>query len=203
MADFAYTTVPGKIKELFEKVRTTGVPAKATNTWLEQLGLKSTNDRSLLSILKFVQFTDSNGVPTDRWKAYRGANPKHVLGEAIRAGYAALFQIYPDAWQRKDTDFENFFRSQTTAGEQVVDKTVSTFKALLTLADFNGTSLPEDTPQPPDAGRAPNAPTRHHGKGPHLHLDIQIHIAADASAEQIDQIFASMAKHLYNTQDNG
>jgi hypothetical protein len=32
---------------------------------------------------------------------------------------------------------------------------------------------------------------------PVVHLDIQIHIAADASPEQIDQIFASMAKHLY------
>ncbi|WP_439662592.1 hypothetical protein ACSHWB_14745 [Lentzea sp. HUAS TT2] len=33
--------------------------------------------------------------------------------------------------------------------------------------------------------------------GPNVHLDIQIHIPADASPEQIDSIFASMAKHLY------
>lgn len=32
---------------------------------------------------------------------------------------------------------------------------------------------------------------------PDIHLDIQIHIPADASPDQIDQIFASMAKHLY------
>lgn len=32
---------------------------------------------------------------------------------------------------------------------------------------------------------------------PNLHIDIQVHISADASAEQIDQVFASMAKHLY------
>jgi len=32
---------------------------------------------------------------------------------------------------------------------------------------------------------------------PNIHLDIQIHIPATASLEQIDQIFASMAKHLY------
>lgn len=35
------------------------------------------------------------------------------------------------------------------------------------------------------------------GRAPNVHLDIQIHIPADASLEQIDQIFASMAKHLY------
>jgi hypothetical protein len=32
---------------------------------------------------------------------------------------------------------------------------------------------------------------------PAIHLDFQIHIAADASPDQIEQIFASMAKHLY------
>lgn len=32
---------------------------------------------------------------------------------------------------------------------------------------------------------------------PSLHIDIQIHISSDASTDQIDQIFASMAKHLY------
>lgn len=31
---------------------------------------------------------------------------------------------------------------------------------------------------------------------PSLHINIQIHISSDSSAEQIDQIFASMAKHL-------
>lgn len=36
-----------------------------------------------------------------------------------------------------------------------------------------------------------------HSFAPSLHIDIQIHIAPDASAEQIDQIFASMNKHLY------
>ena len=34
-------------------------------------------------------------------------------------------------------------------------------------------------------------------KRPDLHIDIQVHIDATASAEQIDFIFASMAKHLY------
>jgi hypothetical protein len=38
---------------------------------------------------------------------------------------------------------------------------------------------------------------RSSGAGPNVHLDIQIHIPADASAEQIYQIFESMARHLY------
>jgi hypothetical protein len=33
--------------------------------------------------------------------------------------------------------------------------------------------------------------------GPAIHINLQIHISADASPEQIDQVFASMAKHVY------
>ncbi len=35
---------------------------------------------------------------------------------------------------------------------------------------------------------------------PSLHIDIQIHIDSSATSEQIDQIFASMARHLYPHQ---
>ena len=33
--------------------------------------------------------------------------------------------------------------------------------------------------------------------GPSVHIDIQIHIDSTASSEQIEQVFASMARHLY------
>jgi hypothetical protein len=35
---------------------------------------------------------------------------------------------------------------------------------------------------------------------PSVHIDIQVHIDPAATAEQIDQIFASMARHLYDRQ---
>lgn len=35
------------------------------------------------------------------------------------------------------------------------------------------------------------------GGGPNLHIDVQVHISADAGDAQIDSIFKSMAKHLY------
>ena len=45
--------------------------------------------------------------------------------------------------------------------------------------------------------------SRHHAiatpsPAPCLHIDIQVHIDPAATAEQIDQIFASMARHLYD-----
>jgi hypothetical protein len=40
-------------------------------------------------------------------------------------------------------------------------------------------------------------PSTHQSHGPTLHIDLQIHISADASDTQIDAVFKSMAKHLY------
>jgi hypothetical protein len=51
----------------------------------------------------------------------------------------------------------------------------------------------QDGDKPEDSGRGRDDS----GRGPSVHLDIQIHIPADATAEQVDTIFASMAKHLY------
>jgi hypothetical protein len=68
MADFQYTTVPGKISTLFDKIRSVGVPPKVTVQWLKAIGFTSSNDTSLLPVAKAVGFADQSGVPTEYWK---------------------------------------------------------------------------------------------------------------------------------------
>ena len=50
----------------------------------------------------------------------------------------------------------------------------------------------EITPLAEESGKGTAGPER-----PALHIDIQVHIDPTSSAEQIDQIFASMARHFY------
>jgi hypothetical protein len=63
-----------------------------------------------------------------------------------------------------------------------------TAKAPSTPEQKNEAAGPSTTSAPPATPLA---------GGPNVHLDIQVHIPADASLEQIEAIFASMAKHLY------
>lgn len=208
MAEFTYTTVPGKVKPLLDKLRNVGVPPKATVQWLKTIGFTSSNDSSLLGVLKTVGLVDATGVPTGTWSKFRGANHRKVLGEAIRVGYGELFAVYPDAWQRPNTDLEHVFSTSSGAGKQVIAKTVSTFKALCECADFG---VADDQPAPViqtgpmhspiTASPAQTTPiATHGGSTPSVHIDIQIHISPEASTDQIDQIFKSMAKHLYGTK---
>lgn len=202
MADFVYTTVPGKIKTLLSKIREVGVPPKVTVQWLKTVGFKSSNDASLIGVLKFLGLTDSSGIPTARWTQYRGANHKQVLGEAVREGYADLFAVYPDANSRSQTDLDHVFSTSSSGGKQVIAKTVSTFKAIAELAEFGHVAEQTDLHMPAGPLHTPvvqtNPASAHsaHG-GPSLHIDIQVHISPEASSDQIEQVFASMAKHLY------
>ena len=63
------------------------------------------------------------------------------------------------------------------------------------------TTVPRAERRPREA-KSPEADSsnssRANGMGPNVHLDIQIHIPAYATTEQIDQIFESMARHLYH-----
>jgi hypothetical protein len=49
-------------------------------------------------------------------------------------------------------------------------------------------------------GNSPDPRPSANSLGPALHIDMQIHISADASDTQIDTIFKSMAKHLYGRE---
>lgn len=133
-------------------------------------------------------------MPTTEW----------CSAKAIRSGYADLYAVYPDAQTRSNTDLQHVFSTSSSAGQQVVVKTVQTFKSLVDEADFPAHAAPTDTtmqtgplhtPAATEAPQTPQVPSS--SSGPEVHIDIQIHISPESSAQQIDKIFESMAKHLY------
>ena len=202
MDTFVYTVVPGKIKTLLAQVREVNVPKKVTQKWLESIKLNSSNDRTLLAVLTFLDFIDASNVPTQRWRDYRGKEPGKVLALAIREGYSEIYDTYPDAHARDIKDIEAVIKSKTDAGAALVSRMVNTFKNLCAEADFSspGEDALKQEPPAPDSHKGPE-----HGKQgppagkwsyPSLHIDIQVHITPDTSADQIDKIFESIAKHL-------
>lgn len=205
MADYPYINTTGKLKDFFEKIQGMGVPSSATTKWLPSIGFGSKNYRPIIKILKFIGFIDSSNKPTNKWNAYRvKSQSKTVMASCIMDSYSDLFQQYPDAHKRKDEDLTSFFTHHSTFGIQVIKNTVSTFKALCLLADFeqlhadnNTDNIEEPEPSQPQQVATPPAVATPSSVVPSVHIDIQVHISSDASPEQIDKIFESMAKHLY------
>lgn len=196
-----YTTVPGKIPTLLAKIRESGVPTKATYDWLKTLGLKSSNDRSLLPVLKQIGFIDGNQVPTPAWKQYRGADHKAVLGRAIQVGYTDLFQTYPDAHSRSNTDISHVFSTKSDAGKQAIDKMVSTFKNLVSLAEFSdvpvlATDSLAPTPEPVPAANGMSTPVVALQAPATNGLAVNINIALTLPETSDEKVFAAFFKAM-------
>lgn len=136
MVEYRYTTVPGKIPPLLNRISGVGRPDRVTNAWIASLGFQSSNDRTLIPILRQIEFIDEKGVPTRLWDDYR-AKGGVVLAEGIRRGYAELFQMYPDANNRTPAEITSFVKANMPKlGEGAVGKVINTFRSLVSLADF-------------------------------------------------------------------
>ncbi len=197
-----YTTVPGKIPNLLKKIRETGVPGKANKAWLDSLGFTSSNDRSMVNVLRQVDFIDASGAPTPAWKEYRGADYKAVLGRALRLGYKDLYETYPDAHVRPNTELGYVFSTKTDAGKQAIDKMVSTFKTLAGEAEFGvaestvSSITAAKTTDPgkrtgPVAARTPRT-----GADMTVNINVELTLPATTDEKVYEAFFKAMRKHL-------
>jgi hypothetical protein len=200
MAQFTYSTVPGKIPALLAKIREVGVPStKVTRDWLRSIGFRSSNDPSLISVLRQIGFLDNSGLPTEVWKQYRGANYKSVLGQAIPTGYAELYATYPDAHNRSGQELESFFSTHTSAGKQAVEKMVSTFKTLCQNADF-GAAEAGVLAQPVARTSVVREPQG--SAGVTININVELTLPETTDETVYDNFFKAMKKHLIAESDH-
>ena len=111
MTDYPYIKTTAKLKEFLQKIPSLGSPPSVSTRWLPKVGFKSANHRPIIRIMDFIGFIKSNK-PTERWRLYQvKTNSRHVLAEAIAEGYSELYNVYPDAHRRSDSELREFFKS--------------------------------------------------------------------------------------------
>jgi uncharacterized protein DUF5343 len=197
-----YSPNTASITRFLAHIQSAGTPTKLTQAYLKSVGFKSGNDSYLIPIMKALGFVDQTGTPTDRWKDYRNkARGKEILGGAVASAYSDLYQTYPDAHRRDNDALRNFFSTHySKLSENTLGLVVRTFKVLADHSSFDASDGQADSRAVGPAASQPGATpaiTPRAASAPDVHIDIQIHIPATATNDQIDQIFASMATHLY------
>ncbi|HEV2398150.1 MAG TPA: hypothetical protein VGS27_14485 [Candidatus Sulfotelmatobacter sp.] len=124
---------------------------------------------------------------TDRASAERWFANHTGLGEVAARRMASLYTIIMEADASKEPDTEKK-KERPASGDDSSRR--STPRA---VARPERDRVKEGAPithieQPPRSKEPP---------APGININLQVHISADATPDQIDQIFASMAKHLY------
>ena len=210
---------PGVLTKAVNQFRTATFPAVVDVATLKRLEIAPTNESYIVTAFKFLGFINDDGTRNDDEMAFFFEDESGFqsgLEAAMRRAYKALFDDRGDAvWTLPGETLTAWFRVADKTSALVAKRQARTFTTLAALAGHetrgtNGTSRATATARPAKAAPAAKAAASKTGNpgstkaapsppegGPALHVDVQIHIASDASAEQIDQIFASMAKHLY------
>ena len=177
---------------------------------------------NVLPYLKQLRIIDDEGKTLERARLWRDdEHYPEVCRAILKEVYPAeLVEAVPDPVQNRG-DAERWFAHQTGNGAVAIRKMTS-FYALLVEADASkqpdekdrkerptrrpaiATPVPRATvpavpPPPPPPPAIPEADNRHPQKQrpPDININLQVHISADSTSDQIDQIFASMAKHIY------
>lgn len=137
-----------------------------------------------------------------------------VCGEILRRVYPAeLIDAVPNPVEDRDAA-ARWFANRTGAGSDAVRK-MATLYAILAQPDLvqrsekkaePSRSRRKDAPsarkEPEERSKEPPRADRpgSEEKAPGIAINLQIHISSDATPDQIDAIFASMARHIYRKQ---
>lgn len=198
----------------------TAIPKEVTATYLAAaLGMAANSAQTnIMPSLRTTGIIDNDGKPTSRAVSWRDdAKYAEVCEEIRKAVYPQeLLDLAPDSSVGRQT-IQAWFASHTGLGESGAAKMASFYLMLLEAdpekqqdapaAAPNGGTRPAPRQAKKSAKAAPlkeQPATKHtpppappaERSGPSLHINVQVHIAADANADQIDAIFASMAKYL-------
>lgn len=196
----AYAYTVKNLPELFHAIQKASVPPKFTNSFLQTLGFKSTNDRSFINVLKGLGFLDSNASPTAVYSQYKDRDiAKKILAQQIRKAYAGIFMSDENAQSLSGEAIKGKLATLTGRDESVIDKMASTFKTLVALADFSGAApvrskppetLPDDKVESPALQKvAPSSAIAF------SHV-LYINLPATKDISVYDAIFKSMREHL-------
>jgi hypothetical protein len=200
------------------------IPGTVTASYLAaSLNMKEVSARTnVLPYLEQLGIIDNEGKTLDRARQWRDdAQYADVCKEMREEVYPQeLRDAVPDPTEDRAAA-TRWFANHTGKGEAAVNRMVATYSLLMEAdaskeQDKSTRSRAEGTgksnkpaskkttskPKAQDSGKRDEKPNQSGGTsdGPGVYINLQVHVSSDATPDQIDQIFASMAKHIYRKE---
>ncbi len=198
------------------------LPSAITDTYLGTvLNVKTSSVKSVaIPQLKLLGIINQDGtINDDRARAWRDDEEyAKVCQSIIQEIYPQeLIDAFPDASENDSLSIKQWFSRKIGVGDSAA-KSMTIFYLMLSEADLS--KVPDTTKtiaRSKQPASKPNSKPKNKdvkpkeqiivekehgvetGEGlsiPSININVQVHIAADAEASQIDQIFSSMARHL-------
>lgn len=196
--NFPYMSSAKNLPEILAKIRGAGTPPKFTFEFLKSnLGFTSSNDRTVIGVLKGLGLLAPDSTPTDRYNQFRdGAKSGAALATGLREGWAEVFLSDQRANERAPAQLVELFKGVAGVGEAVAKKMATTFKVLAQQADWTNDqpSSVDAAPLPVESAGTP-VPTLS-PPGLTLHHDIHVHLPPTSDVAVYTAIFRALRSEL-------
>ena len=195
------------------------IPGTVTDNYLASvLNMEVKSARAnVLPYLESMGIIDNDGKTLDRAKQWRDdAQYADVCKNVVTEVYPTdLLEAVPGPAVDRGAA-TRWFANHTGAGSSAVTRMVGTYMYLAhgdLSAEAGSTSTLAGTKEKAPAAKKKtskkasktqkltspaNSVSNGSQSNPDININLQIHISSDATPDQIDQIFESMAKHIYN-----
>lgn len=187
---------------IFDSIQKAAAPDAFGVDFLKDMGYTSSNDRSVIKVLKYLGLLDASGRPQSAYREFMNqGKAKKVLAGCMRAAYDDLFKSDIDAHSKTTKDLTGWFKTKTGVGEKTAEKMATTFKALSSYADFEGAPIEQEKPQeqevkPQVEVQLPPKPgdTGVHSIG--LTYRIEVHLPDTTNVDTFRAIFRAIREEL-------
>jgi hypothetical protein len=143
--DVAYLHSVKNLHKILDAIQNAGAPDAFGVDFLKDLGFTSSNDRSMIKLLKYLGMLDNSGKPQASYREFMDhTKAKEVLASRLREAYDDLFLADKDAHTRTSDKLTGWFKTKTGVGDAVAKKMATTFKSLASYADFS--AVPSSKP---------------------------------------------------------
>lgn len=136
-AQLPYLASNKNVGTLFEKIASAKIPPKFTHEFLTTtIGLKGTNDRQLIPLLRNLGFLDQSSTPTAAYSLLKGADKSIALADGIKEAYAPLFAANENAHELIGESLKSLVAQVAGSDDDMTGRIAATFSALTKLGDF-------------------------------------------------------------------
>lgn len=141
--DVPYMPSTKNLHKILDKIQEAAVPPVFHHEFLRDLGFSSSNDRSILRVLKYLGLLDDAGKPHSHYRDFVDhTKAKHVLAERLRATFDELYNSDKKAHNKTVPELQGWFKTKTGKNNSVTRKMATTFNSLAKYADFSKTKTP-------------------------------------------------------------
>ncbi|MCO5934267.1 DUF5343 domain-containing protein [Mucilaginibacter sp. RB4R14] len=198
---YPYMVSNNKMGPIFEKIKTAGRPLKFTNEFLKTIGFTSSNDRAIIPLLRRLGFITDDGTPTASYDKLKDSTQnKHVIAERMKDLYSDLYTVNENIHSASDEEIKGAISRITGKDAKLVNYYFATFKALASLAKFDGAPVvkkeKEKQEQPIEQSAFNPGVDSQVKPKTDFHYNIQIHLPATTDISVYNAIFKSLKDNL-------